>query len=77
MGNCYHIFSKSAAIFFLAKAQKIVEQGLTTLYNEGTWWQSMNIEDMTLEQIKAAAEPKVKPEVWEWINGGTETEFTS
>ncbi len=35
-----------------------------------------NIEDMTLEEIKAAAEPKVEPEVWEWINGGTETEFT-
>ncbi len=34
------------------------------------------IEKMTLEQIKALAKEKVKPEVWEWINGGTETEFT-
>ena len=31
---------------------------------------------MTLEEIKAAAEKKVKEEVWAWINGGTETEFT-
>ena len=31
---------------------------------------------MTLEEIKAAAKPKVKQEVWDWINGGTETEFT-
>ena len=31
---------------------------------------------MTLEEIKALAEQKVKPEVWEWINGGTETEST-
>lgn len=34
------------------------------------------IEQMTLEEIKAVAREKVKPEVWEWINGGTETEFT-
>jgi len=34
------------------------------------------IEQMTLEEIKAVAKEKVKPEVWEWINGGTETEFT-
>lgn len=34
------------------------------------------IEKMTLEEIKAAAKAKVNPEVWEWINGGTETEFT-
>jgi 4-hydroxymandelate oxidase len=34
------------------------------------------IEKMTLEEIKAAAEKKVKQEVWAWINGGTETEFT-
>jgi len=34
------------------------------------------IEQMTLEEIKAVARKKVKPEVWEWINGGTETEFT-
>src|SRR3990172_8434081 len=32
--------------------------------------------EMSLSEIKAAAEPKVEPEVWEWINGGTETEFT-
>ncbi|OGP62159.1 MAG: hypothetical protein A2170_10740 [Deltaproteobacteria bacterium RBG_13_53_10] len=31
---------------------------------------------MTLEEIRALAEQKVKPEVWEWINGGTETEST-
>jgi 4-hydroxymandelate oxidase len=34
------------------------------------------IEDMTLDEIKALAGTKVKEEVWEWINGGTETEFT-
>lgn len=34
------------------------------------------IEEMTLEEIKAVAEQRVKPEVWEWINGGTETEST-
>jgi len=34
------------------------------------------IEEMTLEEIKAVAEQKVEPEVWEWINGGTETEST-
>lgn len=34
------------------------------------------IEKMTLEEIKALAKEKVKPEVWEWINGGTETEST-
>jgi isopentenyl diphosphate isomerase/L-lactate dehydrogenase-like FMN-dependent dehydrogenase len=34
------------------------------------------IEKMTLEEIKAVAREKVKQEVWEWINGGTETEFT-
>jgi len=34
------------------------------------------IEEMTLEEIKAVARKKVKQEVWEWINGGTETEFT-
>jgi isopentenyl diphosphate isomerase/L-lactate dehydrogenase-like FMN-dependent dehydrogenase len=34
------------------------------------------IEEMTLEEIKAVAGKKVKQEVWEWINGGTETEFT-
>ncbi|MDP2644803.1 MAG: alpha-hydroxy-acid oxidizing protein [Desulfobacterales bacterium] len=34
------------------------------------------IENMTLEEIKALAEQKVKKEIWEWINGGTETEFT-
>jgi 4-hydroxymandelate oxidase len=34
------------------------------------------IEKMTLEEIKAAAGAKAKPELWEWINGGTETQFT-
>ena len=34
------------------------------------------IEDMTLDEIKVLAGTKVKEEVWEWINGGTETEFT-
>ena len=34
------------------------------------------IEEMTLEEIKAVAWKKVKPEIWEWVNGGTETEFT-
>jgi 4-hydroxymandelate oxidase len=34
------------------------------------------IEEMTLEEIKALAGQKVKPEVWEWVNGGTETEST-
>jgi isopentenyl diphosphate isomerase/L-lactate dehydrogenase-like FMN-dependent dehydrogenase len=34
------------------------------------------IEDMTLDEIKALAGTKVKEEVWEWVNGGTETEFT-
>jgi isopentenyl diphosphate isomerase/L-lactate dehydrogenase-like FMN-dependent dehydrogenase len=34
------------------------------------------IEKMTVEEIKAVAKGKVKPEVWEWINGGTETEST-
>ncbi|MBI4333853.1 MAG: alpha-hydroxy-acid oxidizing protein [Chloroflexi bacterium] len=34
------------------------------------------IEEMTLEEIKAAARERVKPEVWDWVNGGTETEST-
>ena len=34
------------------------------------------IEKMTLEEIKAVAVTKVKQEVWDWVNGGTETEFT-
>lgn len=38
--------------------------------------ENIKIEKMTLEEIRAAAKPKVKQEVWEWINGGTETEFT-
>lgn len=38
--------------------------------------EEIGIEKMTLEEIRAAAKAKVKPEVWEWINGGTETEFT-
>ena len=39
-------------------------------------FEETRIEEMTLEEIKALAEQKVKPEVWEWINGGTETEST-
>jgi 4-hydroxymandelate oxidase len=35
-----------------------------------------DIGKMTLEEIKENAEEKVKQDVWEWINGGTETEFT-
>ena len=31
---------------------------------------------MTLEELELEAAKKVKQEVWEWINGGTETEFT-
>jgi len=34
------------------------------------------IEDLTLDEIKALAGTRFKEEVWEWINGGTETEFT-
>ena len=34
------------------------------------------LEKITLEEIKAIAGKKVKEEVWEWVNGGTETEFT-
>lgn len=34
------------------------------------------IERMTLEEIKVAASKKIKEDVWEWINGGTETEST-
>ena len=34
------------------------------------------IRKMTLEEIKEVAGKKVKQDVWEWINGGTETEFT-
>ncbi len=34
------------------------------------------IEKMTLEEIKTVAKEKVKQEVWEWINGGTESEST-
>ncbi|MFC1970799.1 alpha-hydroxy-acid oxidizing protein [Chloroflexota bacterium] len=34
------------------------------------------IEKMTLEEIKAVAKEKVKQNVWEWINGGTESEST-
>jgi len=34
------------------------------------------IEGMTLDEIKALARTKVKEDVWEWINGGAETEFT-
>ena len=34
------------------------------------------IEKMTLEEIEAVAGKNVKQEVWEWVNGGTETEFT-
>jgi 4-hydroxymandelate oxidase len=35
-----------------------------------------SLESMTLEEIKEAAGKKVKQDVWEWINGGTETELT-
>lgn len=38
--------------------------------------EDVEIDKMTLEEIRAAAEPKVKQKVWEWVNGGTETEFT-
>ena len=31
------------------------------------------VEKMTLEEIKAAAEKNMKPEVWDWVNGATET----
>ncbi len=31
---------------------------------------------MSLEEIKAAAKENIKQGVWEWINGGTETEST-
>lgn len=31
---------------------------------------------MTLEELQVEAAKKVKEEVWQWINGGTETEFT-
>ena len=34
------------------------------------------IEEMNLDQIRALAEQRVNPEVWEWVNGGTETEST-
>lgn len=34
------------------------------------------IEKMTLEEIKAMAKEKIKQSPWEWINGGTESEFT-
>ncbi len=33
-------------------------------------------EQMSLEEIRVVAETKVKQEVWDWINGGTETEST-
>lgn len=35
-----------------------------------------SVEKATLEDIKAAAEKNMKPEVWEWVNGATETEMT-
>jgi 4-hydroxymandelate oxidase len=34
------------------------------------------LERMTLEEIKEAAGKKVRQDVWEWVNGGTETELT-
>jgi len=34
------------------------------------------VEKMTLEEIKAAAEKNMKPEVWDWVNGATETGLT-
>jgi len=38
--------------------------------------EEFRIEEMTLDEIRLAAETKVKKEVWDWINGATETEFT-
>lgn len=38
--------------------------------------EATGIETMTLEEIKATAKEKLKPDVWDWINGGTESEFT-
>ena len=35
-----------------------------------------DIHKMTLEEIKENAGQKVKQDVWEWVNGGTETEIT-
>ena len=32
--------------------------------------------NMALEEIKENAGQKVRQDVWTWINGGTETEFT-
>ena len=34
------------------------------------------IEKMSLEEIKAAAKANIKQAVWDWINGGAETEST-
>jgi len=34
------------------------------------------IKDMTLEEIKVLAKQKVNKQIWEWINGGTETQST-
>jgi 4-hydroxymandelate oxidase len=34
------------------------------------------IDEMTLQEIRALAEQRAKPDVWEWVNGGTETEST-
>lgn len=34
------------------------------------------VEKMTSEEIKAAAEKNMKPEVWDWVNGATETGLT-
>jgi 4-hydroxymandelate oxidase len=39
-------------------------------------YETNGLESMTLEEIKEAAATKIKQDVWEWINGGTETELT-
>jgi 4-hydroxymandelate oxidase len=38
--------------------------------------EEVRMEEMTLQEIRALAEQRVKPDVWEWVNGGTETEST-
>jgi len=38
--------------------------------------EEFELSGMTLDKMKAAAQTKMKQDVWEWINGGTETELT-
>ncbi len=38
--------------------------------------EKINVDRMTLEDLKAVGGEKIKQEVWEWINGGTETGLT-